>query len=274
MAQRIDQSVAAMLALGNHCEIQLGQLASQKSQNPQVKEFAQQMVQDHTKFLSQLQPFLPAGFADDLKSEGAATGARSPRTGAGAVRAEGAAETRPEGAAAARTADNPAADNQVAQNDPQRPRANQGRTEARQGEAGQQGDQARNPMLQIQKDAAQRALAMTKEILNEKQGSEFDKCYIGEQVMAHVHMLAKLEASQNHVSPEFQQIIRQGQQTTEQHLKHARTLAQQLEGERGAAVQPGQPTRTQPGAARPGAVPGAARPDAPPTAPRTAPRDE
>jgi hypothetical protein len=116
---------------------------------------------------------------------------------------------------------------------------------------------------------------MTKEILNEKQGNEFDKCYVGDQITQHVHMLAKLEASQNHVSPEFQQIIRQGQQTTEQHLKHAQTLAQQLEGERGArpGAQPGQPPRgAQPGAARPGAQPGATRPAQP--AQPAAPRDE
>jgi hypothetical protein len=118
---------------------------------------------------------------------------------------------------------------------------------------------------------------MTKEILNEKQGAEFDKCYIGGAISSHVHTLAKLEAAQNHVSPEFQQVIRQGQQTSEQHLKHARTLAQQLEGAQPGA-QPGQPPRgAQPGATRPGAArtegvqPGATRPAQPgaqPTAPK------
>jgi predicted outer membrane protein len=278
MAQRVDQSVAVMLALGNYCEIQLGQLASQKSQNPQVKEFAQQMVQDHTQFLQQIQRFLPPGQFDDLQAgDGSAAGARPGRTGArteGAAgvrpegaRPEGAAGARPDGAAAAPSEDRPATD-QVAQNEAQRARENQGRAETRQ--AGQQGEQGRNPIWQIQKEAGQKALQTTKEILNEKQGADFDKCYIGGAVMEHVHMLAKLEAAQRHVSPEFQQIIRQGQQKTEQHLKHARTLDQQLAG-----AQPGQPGAARPGAAQPGAArPGAARPDAQPGAAPAAPRND
>jgi hypothetical protein len=209
------------------------------------------MTQEHSQFLQQLQPFLPAGQFDDLRGEGSAAGARPGRTGA---RPEGAAAARPEGAAAA-TSDAPAAD-QVAQNEAQRSRENQGRT--REGQAGQQGEQGRNPIWQIQKEAGKRALELTKEILNEKQGADFDKCYIGEQVLAHVHMLAKLEAAQNHVSPEFQQVIRKGQQATEQHLKQARTIEQQLASAQPGATRPG----AQPGATRPGAQPGAAQPGA------------
>jgi predicted outer membrane protein len=269
--QRVDQGVAAMLALGNHAEIQLAQLASQKSQNPQVKEFAQQMVQEHSQFLQQLERFLPAGQLEDLRREGSSpTGARPGGAAAGA-RTEGAAAARtdddrtPRATAGNQSEANPAA-NQLAQTEAQRAQLNQGQTQIRPGQAG---EQARDPMIQIHKEAAQRALQLTKEIYNEKQGREFDRCFVGDQITMHVHMLAKLEASENHVSPELQQIVRQGQQATEQHLKQARTLAQQLEGQRGA--QPGQAT---PGAARPGATspgsaqPGATRP-AQPNAPRT-----
>lgn len=41
-------------AQGNLTEIQLGQLAEQKSQNQQVKQFGQQLVADHTKANDQL----------------------------------------------------------------------------------------------------------------------------------------------------------------------------------------------------------------------------
>lgn len=40
---------------GNQAEVQMGQLANQKSQNPQVKQLAQRLVTDHTKANQQLQ---------------------------------------------------------------------------------------------------------------------------------------------------------------------------------------------------------------------------
>jgi putative membrane protein len=41
---------------GNMAEIQLGQLTLQKSDNQQVKEFAQRMIDDHTQLQDQLKP--------------------------------------------------------------------------------------------------------------------------------------------------------------------------------------------------------------------------
>jgi putative membrane protein len=41
---------------GNLAEVQMGQLALEKSSDPQVKEFAQRMVDDHTKMQEQLKP--------------------------------------------------------------------------------------------------------------------------------------------------------------------------------------------------------------------------
>src|ERR1700755_3276173 len=41
---------------GNMAEVQMGQLALQKSSDEQVKQFAQRMVDDHTKMLDQMKP--------------------------------------------------------------------------------------------------------------------------------------------------------------------------------------------------------------------------
>ena len=41
---------------GGLAEVQLGQLTLQKSNNPQVKEFAQRMIDDHTKLNEQMKP--------------------------------------------------------------------------------------------------------------------------------------------------------------------------------------------------------------------------
>ena len=40
----------------NKCEVEFAQLAQQQSQNPQVKEFAQMLEQDHQKIVQQLEP--------------------------------------------------------------------------------------------------------------------------------------------------------------------------------------------------------------------------
>lgn len=49
-----DSRFAMMAAHGGAAEVQMGQLAAQKGGNPAVKEFGQQMVDDHSKANSQL----------------------------------------------------------------------------------------------------------------------------------------------------------------------------------------------------------------------------
>ena len=49
-----DQDFLKKAAIANLAEIELGRLASQKAQNPEVKQFAQMMVDGHTKALDEL----------------------------------------------------------------------------------------------------------------------------------------------------------------------------------------------------------------------------
>jgi len=69
-----DQHFVMEAAKGNKAEVELGQVAAQKSSNPQVKRFAQMMVKDHTQALNQLQQLaekkkltLPSDLPDDAK---------------------------------------------------------------------------------------------------------------------------------------------------------------------------------------------------------------
>jgi len=55
-----DQMFARHAAADNQFEIQSGQYVAQEAQNPQVKELAQTMVQDHTQALQQLQQIAQA----------------------------------------------------------------------------------------------------------------------------------------------------------------------------------------------------------------------
>ena len=49
-----DQAAMKQLASANIAEIEAGKMASSKAQSPDVKKFAQQMVQDHGKMLDEL----------------------------------------------------------------------------------------------------------------------------------------------------------------------------------------------------------------------------
>jgi putative membrane protein len=52
-----DRSFIQELAQGNRVEVQLGRIAVQRATNPEVKEFAQRMIDDHSKLQSRLETF-------------------------------------------------------------------------------------------------------------------------------------------------------------------------------------------------------------------------
>jgi putative membrane protein len=52
----VDRMFVSKAMQGSMAEVQLGQMTLQKSSNPQVKEFAQRMIDDHTKLNEQMKP--------------------------------------------------------------------------------------------------------------------------------------------------------------------------------------------------------------------------
>ncbi|CDG85411.1 DUF4142 domain-containing protein [Janthinobacterium agaricidamnosum] len=57
---RADQKLVVELAQANMAEIDAGKLAASKAQNPQLKAFGQQMVDDHTRALQEVQQLAQA----------------------------------------------------------------------------------------------------------------------------------------------------------------------------------------------------------------------
>ncbi len=53
--QRADAQLAACLIVDNEGEVAVAKLAQQKASNPQVKRFAEQMIEDHGQMLKKLQ---------------------------------------------------------------------------------------------------------------------------------------------------------------------------------------------------------------------------
>lgn len=266
--KQLDKQIAYGLLLGNWEEVQLSEFAASKSQNPQVKEFAHRMVQEHNRYMDRLKNFLPSEQDDPRARSGSATGARS-ATGAAdaAVSQQARDNANPANDQAAAQRQQDAQESALAQaqiRQQQEAAAQPGQTgqqgqfgeqgqERLQAQAGQQGQHGQI-MMQIHRDAAERCLELTKEVLSEKQGADFDMAYVGQQIVAHIGMLSKMQAAQEHVSPELQEIVRQGTQAAEQHLKEARTLAESLAQASPQGARPGaQPGRTE---GQPGAQPG------------------
>ena len=67
-----DQEFVTKAAQGNSAEVELGKIAAAKSKDPNVKQFAQMMVKDHTTALNELQELAQTknlNFNDDLPDD-------------------------------------------------------------------------------------------------------------------------------------------------------------------------------------------------------------
>ena len=64
-------------------------------------------------------------------------------------------------------------------------------------------------------------------MLSEHKGADFDKAYLGQQIVAHQEMHDKLTVLRNHASSELQQDIEKQLTSTEEHLEHVKKLMDQ-----------------------------------------------
>jgi len=193
---QIDGFLVSCLKTENQGEVAIAQIAVNRASNQDVKSFAQQMIKDHTEFLSKLERF---GGRDERAS-------RQP---------EGAARTTTrEPEAKTRTGDAAARNDATAQN------------------VSQGSGAPTDHLMQIKQELSDRCLATAKRELGEKEGKEFDMCYMGMQVGAHLKMVDTLTVFKKHaVSPELQQVISDGLETAQQHLEHAKELAKRMHQE-------------------------------------------
>jgi predicted outer membrane protein len=214
--EEVQRFLATCLLEKNKAEVELGKFAQQQAQNPQVKEFAQRMAQEHQQLVQKLQPL--AGMQ----------GARTSAAGQIDARRQPADTTRLPGSPGAGQLN---------------PEANQNLTAGR--AAGQQ-NPALNEIAQIERQITERHKEAVREELEQKQGAEFDKCYLGAQIGGHMHMLAALEVIEQQGPDQLRQIAQQARPGVEQHLEQAKQLMKQLEGGSPASSQAErQPSRTQ-----------------------------
>ncbi|MEX2310803.1 MAG: DUF4142 domain-containing protein [Pirellulales bacterium] len=226
--EQVERFLAECLLAKNEAEVEFGQFAQQQAQNPQVKEFAQRMVQDHRKLIQQLQPL--AG--------GQAATERSAST---SITTTSQVDAQRQASETTRLPGSPGA----GQATPGATSATQSLT-ATDRPANQQND-ALNRLAQIERQITERHAQTLREELQQKRGAEFDQAFVGSQIAEHMHMLAALEVIAQQGPERLQQIAQQAQPTVEQHLQHAKQLKQQLMGQAGRASTQAerQPARTQ-----------------------------
>jgi putative membrane protein len=195
-AQSNEQALASCVAIENQTEVAIAQFAENKAKDKDVKEFAKMLVEEHQAFLKKLQRFAPEAAADGYLDQTASNDSQVQPAG-------GANQQRPAATAQQRQG-------QVIQ-----------QTAAETG--------AGLDITQLHREIAQQCLTDAKKGLSEKEGRKFDTCFIGHQIACHEMMKTKLTVFQRHASGEFAELLNEGLQATEKHLKKAEKIMSQLD---------------------------------------------
>lgn len=234
-----DAALVRWISADNESEIRISEAAQQKAQNQQVKQFAQMMVDEHTKLGQQLQQAANQG-GQDLQRGTNTIEERTPNRRNVRENLPDANESRRD--PNSRPNDNATDDNNVAfqqEEDPNN-RENQARLRnaARNAElqndaaAGGQMRRGSNPGVELHVQIKEASTQSFLQELQSKNGAEFDKCYLGQQIMAHQHMIDTIKVANQQASPELKQTLQQAQQASQQHLQKAKDLMKQVENER------------------------------------------
>src|SRR5204863_3668937 len=84
--------------------------------------------------------------------------------------------------------------------------------------------------ISIKKEIGQQCLASIKQELSSKQGADFDKCFMGQQIGAHMKVVDELKVLRNYASQELAQKLDKELQMAQHHLQMAKQIEQKLTG--------------------------------------------
>jgi len=236
-----DQQIAALLHGGNKNEAELAKFAEQRAKSESVKDFAAMMIKDHSQAADTY-----ARWAGNLAGGAARTEAREERR---EVRREPAEEPRRDEAKRDEAKRDERRD-EAKRDEPPRPGAKaeprrEERREARE-ERRDEGEGARpaarggqQPLnwVTIHKQFGEQCLKSAKEELGRYEGDDFDKAYMGQQIVAHMKTKDELTVLKNYASSQLQQEIESSLETVEGHLKEARKIMdeQKEQGSKGTS---------------------------------------
>jgi putative membrane protein len=94
---------------------------------------------------------------------------------------------------------------------------------------GEQG--GRLDWVSIHKQVADQCLATVKEELSNKSSQEFDHCFMGQQIGAHMKVVDSLKVLRNYASNDLRQKLDKELETAQHHLQMAKKIEEGLKGE-------------------------------------------
>jgi len=218
--ENMDQFMVAWLAPGNEEEIILAKMARERAQSPLVKQFAEQMITDHSACLQKLARFghVEATFdksaVDQAAARDAAAAATDNRDTAPPA-TQPAARPADEGVVRETVREVGEAARELARDVGEAVRSTVGYTDAADACA-------------MKREVHRECLQLTERELDKWQGADFDQAYLGQQAAAHIGMLATLKTFERHATDEMRPLIAEARATTEKHLNHANDLMQKL----------------------------------------------
>jgi len=234
--------------------VTISQFAAERAKNEKVKEFARQMVKEHTQAISMLQRFAGPDASKDLSSGDINRGSRSETavrstttTDSRRANQDGDRNANRDGANNRRANENPNAANRVSDapaavsdtparaTNPADRNANESsdRTSAATVQIRNEHEAMPDKMLAIQREVAQKCIAMAKQEL--EQSSNFDQAYVGMQIAEHMGMIAHLETYKSYASPELGKVISESLDTAQGHLRHAKELVMEISHDQAGA---------------------------------------
>ena len=199
-----DAHFAACLILGSQNEIVIAKLAEQRSQSPEVKEFAQMIQKDHQQCITNLEKI-----AGNLTPN-----RRSAKEPVGETRRDSRTEDAGNGRAISKDAK---------RTEPEQRK--DGKVQAQVGVT----EMPKEMHFQIHQEIADECLSSTQRELASKKGREFDACFIGMQIAAHMYLIDEMKVFERHASPELQTVLAKGLKETEEHLAQAKSIMTDIE---------------------------------------------
>jgi len=210
-AMNADQKLASCIAIANQEEIAIARMAEEKLHNREIKEFAKMLVEDHQAFLKKLSQYAPEAAHEnslnELTEHAGKDGSRQSESGKS-------------------TSSNSTNNSNGANSTSSQTNRD---ANVRQAASSNEGDGGHLDMVQLHREIAAECIRAAKKEMADKDGDEFDQCFITSQIVKHGDMKTKLTVFERHASGDLKQVIAQGISTTEQHKSKAETLAKQLE---------------------------------------------
>jgi predicted outer membrane protein len=225
-----DRELAHCIINGNRKEVEVSKFALDKLQDAEIKQFAQKMIEDHSRAMQTFARFDPGSRAT-IQTSTSTTEDRETRTSTSTER-NPQPDRNPPGDRD-RTDRNPQdRDNDRNENrtgtQPNRDRpAAAGTTTQRQVTTSTEVGGVAKANLdweQISDELTAQCIASAKRELGQKQGAEFEKAFLGLQVAAHMGMLDHLQVYQRHAGDELRAEIGKAVSTTQEHLQMAKRL--------------------------------------------------